>query len=238
VRQSPALASRRAARDERRRLSPRRRERRPLPDGITISTRLTAPDTPATELTWVVARDPGLEQVASRGTVIARRDRDWTAVVDITGLAPSTTYYYAVSAPPPLAPRSDADSARTPAASGCGSHSSPAASNSRARSSESSPARSWSAASSPNSKRGRGRNALSEVGVLSKEDAGPDPDQWDGDPPATPPVAVEFVTPSITSENLDDLLEVPAGTRSRAIEQRCRHTCSRTGARLSQQDGK
>jgi alkaline phosphatase D len=100
---------------------------------------------------------------------------------------------------------------------------------------------------------------LSEVGVLSKTDDGPDPDQWDGypaerdrlfrairerelanvvfvsgdvhtswavdlrrdeEPPSTPALAVELVAPSVTSENLDEVLGVPPGTRSKRIEER------------------
>jgi phosphodiesterase/alkaline phosphatase D-like protein len=92
---------------------------------------------------------------------------------------------------------------------------------------------------------------LAAVGVLSRQDFGPEPDQWDGYPrereqllhrlresrnvvflsgdvhtawaielklnpvdPREPPVAVEFITPSVTSENLDE--KVDATPRERA----------------------
>jgi alkaline phosphatase D len=100
---------------------------------------------------------------------------------------------------------------------------------------------------------------LGELGVITKRDHGPDPDQWDGypaerdrlfeliregdmknvvfvsgdvhsswanelvrddDPEGTPPLAVEFVTTSVSSQNLDDRLGVPPRTKSLEIERK------------------
>jgi alkaline phosphatase D len=98
---------------------------------------------------------------------------------------------------------------------------------------------------------------LGELGVLTKEVYGPDPDQWDGYPherdqifeqvrrrgikdlvflsgdvhsswavelkrraeaPDEEPVGVEFVTTSLTSQNLDERMKTPARTSSLEIE--------------------
>jgi alkaline phosphatase D len=102
-------------------------------------------------------------------------------------------------------------------------------------------------------------NPLSEVGILTKREHGPEPDQWDGytaerdellgflaenaipnvvflsgdvhtawavelkrrpEDGKERPAAVEFVTASITTENLDDHLGSEPGTRSLDIERR------------------
>jgi alkaline phosphatase D len=102
-------------------------------------------------------------------------------------------------------------------------------------------------------------NPLSEVGILTKREHGPEPDQWDGytaerdkllrflaensisnvvflsgdvhtawavelkrhpKDEEEVPAAVEFVTPSITTENLDDQLGAEPGTRSLDVERR------------------
>jgi alkaline phosphatase D len=102
-------------------------------------------------------------------------------------------------------------------------------------------------------------NPLSEVGVLTKREHGPEPDQWDGytaeraellafledqeipnvvflsgdvhtawavelkrrpDDPDEVPAAVELVTASITTENLDDDLGAEPRTRSLEIERK------------------
>lgn len=43
---------------------------------------------------WVVASDPGLEQVVRRGEAQTGADRDYTLVVEVEGLEPATTYWY------------------------------------------------------------------------------------------------------------------------------------------------
>jgi alkaline phosphatase D len=74
----------------------------PLPDGVLLWTRVTpTPDSvpgsgqgPTVTLVWEVASDPGFATVVRSGTVSAGPDRDHTVKVDVTGLAPATTYHY------------------------------------------------------------------------------------------------------------------------------------------------
>jgi alkaline phosphatase D len=49
-------------------------------------------------VTWTVARDPRLTQVAARGEMETHGGRDFTVKVDVPGLVPSTTYYYQFAA--------------------------------------------------------------------------------------------------------------------------------------------
>lgn len=71
----------------------------PLSGAVVLWTRITtARPAAAIPVGWVVARDPELRDVARRGTTSARAERDHTVKVDVTGLAPSTTYYYAFTA--------------------------------------------------------------------------------------------------------------------------------------------
>jgi alkaline phosphatase D len=73
----------------------------PTPTGVLLWTR--APGAGALE--WVVARDGALREVAASGSVVVRPDADHTAVVDVDGLSPGETWFYAFSA---------ADGARSP----------------------------------------------------------------------------------------------------------------------------
>lgn len=67
----------------------------PLSDRVILWTRIT-PASPGASptVTWVMARDPQLTQIVSRGQVRTGAARDHTVKVDVTGLQPATTYYY------------------------------------------------------------------------------------------------------------------------------------------------
>lgn len=74
----------------------------PLPDSVLLWTRVTpTPDAlpgsgagPRVDLVWEVATDPGFATVVRSGTAGTGPDRDHTVKVDVTGLAPATTYHY------------------------------------------------------------------------------------------------------------------------------------------------
>ncbi|CAN5710886.1 alkaline phosphatase D family protein [soil metagenome] len=66
----------------------------PTSSGVLLWTRLTG----ATEADWVIARDPGLADVFASGRANTDPERDHTLVVEVDGLAPSTTYWYRFSA--------------------------------------------------------------------------------------------------------------------------------------------
>lgn len=73
----------------------------PLADRVILWTRVTPPDaadTAVIEIRWQVASDPGLTQVAARGTARTSAQRDFTIKVDAPGLQPGRTYYYAFEA--------------------------------------------------------------------------------------------------------------------------------------------
>lgn len=67
----------------------------PLSDRVILWTRIT-PASPGASpaVTWVMARDPQLTQVVSRGQAQTGAARDYTVKIDVTGLQPATTYYY------------------------------------------------------------------------------------------------------------------------------------------------
>lgn len=68
----------------------------PLPDGVILWTRMTPEDpAAAARVVWVVATDPELSQVVRAGEATTDASRDHTVKVDVRGLAPATTYYYA-----------------------------------------------------------------------------------------------------------------------------------------------
>jgi alkaline phosphatase D len=68
----------------------------PLPERVVLWTRITADrDVP---VTWLVARDPQLRDVVTRGATRATADRDRTVKVDAGRLEPYTTYFYAFEA--------------------------------------------------------------------------------------------------------------------------------------------
>jgi alkaline phosphatase D len=74
----------------------------PLPDGVLLWTRVTptadaTPGSgvgPAVEVTWEVATDPAFAALVGSGTVATGPECDHTVKVDVTGLAPATTYHY------------------------------------------------------------------------------------------------------------------------------------------------
>ncbi|MBW3575122.1 MAG: alkaline phosphatase D family protein, partial [Actinobacteria bacterium] len=67
----------------------------PNPDGVLLWTRVSIPDSPATvPVRWVVASDPELDDVVATGTHRASADHDWTVHVEVSGLPPSTTWWY------------------------------------------------------------------------------------------------------------------------------------------------
>jgi alkaline phosphatase D len=90
----------------------------PTPDGVVLWTRLSgtfgAPGvpggagvspgvpggagvSPGVPVEWRVSTDPALERVVASGVAPARPEADHTVHVDVTGLEPSTTYWYGFS---------------------------------------------------------------------------------------------------------------------------------------------
>ena len=65
----------------------------PLSDSVVLWTHLTTEETSA-DVSWVIARDPGLTDVVAMGSETTDGLRDFTVKVDVTGLEPATTYYY------------------------------------------------------------------------------------------------------------------------------------------------
>lgn len=68
----------------------------PLSDRVIIWTRVT-PETPVSSITveWLMATDTGLKNIVKSGTATTDSTKDYTVKVDVTGLLPATTYYYA-----------------------------------------------------------------------------------------------------------------------------------------------
>lgn len=74
----------------------------PYPDGVLLWTRVTpTPDAvpgsgagPAVSLVWEVATDPSFGSVVRSGSVTTGPERDHTVKVEVSGLAPSSTYVY------------------------------------------------------------------------------------------------------------------------------------------------
>ena len=69
----------------------------PLSDAVMLWTRAVPEDAAQTRvpLQWVVARDAALSDLIASGTVTAKAEQDYTLKLDVQGLAPGTTYYYA-----------------------------------------------------------------------------------------------------------------------------------------------
>ncbi|MGB0167166.1 MAG: alkaline phosphatase D family protein [Luteibaculum sp.] len=67
----------------------------PLSDRVIIWTRYTPESEAPVQVNWIVARDLNLEQVVQSGTFTTDANRDYTVKVDVSGLSPNTTYYYA-----------------------------------------------------------------------------------------------------------------------------------------------
>lgn len=66
----------------------------PLSDRVLLWTRYTPPVEGRFAVRWVVARDPALSSIVSEGLFDTDTSRDYTVKVDVTGLAPNTSYYY------------------------------------------------------------------------------------------------------------------------------------------------
>jgi alkaline phosphatase D len=65
----------------------------PLFDRVMLWTRVTT-TRPISDVRWSVATDPAMTRVVARGEGATGMARDHTVKVDVTGLAPATTYYY------------------------------------------------------------------------------------------------------------------------------------------------
>jgi alkaline phosphatase D len=75
----------------------------PLADGVILWTRVTPPEEAAEQgraidVEWRVASDPEMTRLVASGTAQADVESDYTVKVDLSGLAPGTTYYYEFSA--------------------------------------------------------------------------------------------------------------------------------------------
>jgi alkaline phosphatase D len=72
----------------------------PLHDRVILWTRVTAEKAPGLEkgasigVRWDVATDPAFKTIVRQGYATAEAARDHTVKVDVTGLKPSTDYYY------------------------------------------------------------------------------------------------------------------------------------------------
>ena len=68
----------------------------PLASAVIIWTRVSGQTQPVA-VSWTVAKDAALREVVQTGTAQAVPASDFTVQVDVTGLSPGTTYYYAFS---------------------------------------------------------------------------------------------------------------------------------------------
>lgn len=66
----------------------------PLPDRVILWTRVTSDATGSVAVDCVIATDPALARVVATLSLTTDATRDHTVKVDVTGLAPATTYYY------------------------------------------------------------------------------------------------------------------------------------------------
>jgi alkaline phosphatase D len=69
----------------------------PTPESVVLWTRVTVPAGEAVSVKWVVASEPSLDSPVASGSVQATRDRDHTVHVEVPGLRPASTYWYAFS---------------------------------------------------------------------------------------------------------------------------------------------
>ena len=72
----------------------------PLSDRVIVWTRITeiVPSAASIPVRWQVSTSPTMSPVIKSGTQTTTGARDWTVKVDVTGLAPATTYYYRFTA--------------------------------------------------------------------------------------------------------------------------------------------
>ena len=66
----------------------------PLKDRVIIWTRITevVPSAVQIPVQWRVATDPAMKSIVRSGSQTTHAERDWTVKVDVTSLAPATTY--------------------------------------------------------------------------------------------------------------------------------------------------
>ena len=69
----------------------------PLTDAVILWTRATTEDESIT-VAWEVSADESFAELTASGEITTDAERDFTVKVDVTGLAPGTTYYYRFSA--------------------------------------------------------------------------------------------------------------------------------------------
>ncbi|TPN89294.1 T9SS type A sorting domain-containing protein [Aquimarina algicola] len=65
----------------------------PLENAVIIWTRVTV-NQPTIKVSWKIATDANMSQIANQGEVITNQSKDYTVKIDATGLNPFTTYYY------------------------------------------------------------------------------------------------------------------------------------------------
>lgn len=73
----------------------------PLGDRLMLWTRVTPRDpspTQSIDVRWRVGTDPALRRIVSNGSAQTTAERDYTVKVDVGGLMPGATYYYAFDA--------------------------------------------------------------------------------------------------------------------------------------------
>lgn len=70
----------------------------PLADRVILWTRVSGAGAGPLRVAWQVARDPGLRDVAVRGSTATDAGRDYTVKVDALGLEPGTAYFYGFEA--------------------------------------------------------------------------------------------------------------------------------------------
>jgi alkaline phosphatase D len=70
----------------------------PLSDGVIIWTRATVATGGPVEVAWRVATDPDMSSIVASGADIADPRSDHTVKVEVTGLEPAETYFYAFEA--------------------------------------------------------------------------------------------------------------------------------------------
>ena len=67
----------------------------PLPDGVILWTRVTAPEVSGPiDAEWEVAEDPAMSRRVTSGVAHTDEAHDFTVKVDVRGLQPGKTYYY------------------------------------------------------------------------------------------------------------------------------------------------
>lgn len=67
----------------------------PLEDRVIIWTRVTPDEDTLIKGTYVLAKDTSLREIVSTGNFETDQSKDYTVKIDVTGLRPNTTYYYA-----------------------------------------------------------------------------------------------------------------------------------------------